>query len=86
MVNEFFIKFTFKNNIEKKNNCEHFERFKSRYHPDECYKRRNEQNQFILNRLDVFMELMRAGWLDDVSVEYDKSKELIRFLDAGSFI
>jgi hypothetical protein len=58
-------------------------RFKSKYHPDENYKRRNEQNQFVLNRLDVFMELMGKGWLDDVSAEFEKSKELTRFLDAG---
>ena len=28
------------------------------------------------------MDLMDKGWLDEVSCEFDKSKELIRFLDA----
>jgi hypothetical protein len=56
--------------------------FKSRYHPDENYKRRREQNQFVLNRCEAFMELMNAGWLNDVGCEYEKQKDLIRFLDA----
>ena len=38
--------------------------FKQKYHPDECYKRRHEQNRCILHRLDVFMELMGKGWLE----------------------
>jgi hypothetical protein len=31
------------------------------------------------------MDLMNNGSLNDVSVEYDKSKELVKFLDAGKF-
>lgn len=57
-------------------------RFKSRYHPDENYKRRNEQNQNVVNRCEVFMDLMDKGWLNDVVAESDKANELVRFLDA----
>lgn len=60
-------------------------RFKLRYHPDENFKRRNEHNQFILNRLDVFLELMNQQWLDNVSIESDKAKDIIKFLDAGNY-
>lgn len=56
--------------------------FKSRYHPDENYKRRNEQHQNIINRVDVFMDLMNKGWLNDISADYDKANEIVRFLDA----
>jgi hypothetical protein len=56
--------------------------FKSRYHPDECYKRRNEQNQCVLNRLDVFMSLMETSLFEKASAEMEKSKDLIKFLDA----
>jgi len=56
--------------------------FKQRYHPDENIRRRNEQNRFILNRMEVFLDLMNNGWLNDVSVEVDCSKELTRYLDA----
>ncbi len=59
-------------------------RFKLRYHPDENHKRRNEHNAFILKRLEVFMDLMNKGWLENVSSEFDKSKEIIKFLDAGN--
>lgn len=58
--------------------------FKLRYHPDENYKRRNEQNQCVLNRLQVFMDLVNSpsNWLENASVEMDHSKDLIKFLDA----
>lgn len=56
--------------------------FKLRYHPDENYKRRNEHNQNILNRLEVFMDLMNKGWLETQSVEFDRSKDITKFLDA----
>lgn len=59
--------------------------FKLRYHPDENYKRRNEHNRFILKRLEVFMDLMGKGWLDNISSEFDKSKDIIKFLDAGKW-
>lgn len=58
-------------------------RFKSKYHPDEYYKRYDEQKKSILSRLEVFMNLYKNGWLDNVLVEVDKSNELIKFLDAG---
>lgn len=56
--------------------------FKSRYHPDENHKRRNEQNKNVVSRLEVFMDLMNKGWLNDITLDIDKSKQLIRFLDA----
>ena len=54
--------------------------FKLRYHPDENYKRRNEQNQCVLNRLQVFMDLINSpsNWLENASVEMDHSKDLIK--------
>jgi len=57
--------------------------FKMRYHPDENFKRRNEHNKFILNRLEVFLDLMDHGWLENKSVESDKAKDIIKFLDAA---
>jgi hypothetical protein len=58
--------------------------FKTRYHPDENFKRRDEHNQHVLSRLEVFMELLNKGALDDISVEFDKSKEITRLLDSGT--
>jgi len=56
--------------------------FKLKYHPDECHKKKLEQNKCVLTRLDVFMELMGKGWLKDLDVEYDKTKELVKLMDA----
>lgn len=57
-------------------------RFKLRYHPDENYKRRDEQNKNVIQRLNVFMELLNKGWLENLSLEIGKSKEIQQFLDA----
>ncbi|CAF0858744.1 unnamed protein product [Brachionus calyciflorus] len=56
--------------------------FKTRYHPDENYKRREEQTKNVVQRLEVFLDLMEKGWLNDLSLDLDKSKEITRFLDA----
>lgn len=29
------------------------------------------------------MDLMNKGWLNDISADYDKANEIVRFLDAG---
>jgi hypothetical protein len=60
--------------------------FKSRYHPDENFKRRDEHNQHVLSRLEVFMGLYNKGALEDIAVEFDKSKELTRLLDSGTYL
>ncbi len=57
--------------------------FKLRYHPDEHPYRYHEQKKAIIKRLEVFMDLYNKKWLDNVSVEIDKTNELVRFLDAG---
>ncbi|CAF3920441.1 unnamed protein product [Rotaria magnacalcarata] len=56
--------------------------FKHKYHPDEYSKRREEQRQIIKKRLDIFMELYRKGYLDDVSIDIENQRTLTRFLDA----
>lgn len=59
-----------------------FFRFKLRYHPDENYKRRDEQKKNVIQRLRIFMDLLNKGWLENLSLEIEKSKEIQRFLDA----
>lgn len=44
-------------------------------------KRRNEHNQHVVNRLDVFMDLKSKGALEGVSCDMEKAKELTRLLD-----
>jgi hypothetical protein len=59
--------------------------FRTRYHPDEIYKQRIERNQFILNRLKVFMDFInsRNVLFENASAEMDHSINLTKFLDAG---
>ncbi|UYV66305.1 SRRT [Cordylochernes scorpioides] len=58
--------------------------FKSKYHPEEYGKRKAEQKSSQKKRLEVFMELMNKGWLDNFSLDGEKSDKILRFLDAGS--
>lgn len=55
--------------------------FRSRYHPDENYKRRTEHNRSVLARLRVFMDMLDSECMDSVQLETIKSKELVRLLD-----
>ncbi|UYV66303.1 SRRT [Cordylochernes scorpioides] len=57
-------------------------RFKSKYHPEEYGKRKAEQKSSQKKRLEVFMELMNKGWLDNFSLDGEKSDKILRFLDA----
>ena len=60
-----------------------FYRFRSRYHPDEFGKRKEEQQASLKNRLRVFMDLLEKGWIDSVSIDVEKSDQIIRLLDAA---
>ncbi|CAF0989122.1 unnamed protein product [Adineta ricciae] len=57
--------------------------FKYKYHPDEFPKRREEQRQIVKKRLDIFMDLYKKGYLNDVSLDSDSQHALTRFLDAA---
>ncbi|XP_076354996.1 arsenic resistance protein 2 isoform X4 [Tachypleus tridentatus] len=56
--------------------------FKSKYHPEEWGKRRADQLSALKRRLDVFKELFQKGWVDAVSIDVEKSDQIIRLLDA----
>uniref|UniRef100_T1JCQ9 Serrate RNA effector molecule homolog n=1 Tax=Strigamia maritima TaxID=126957 RepID=T1JCQ9_STRMM len=55
--------------------------FKSKYHPEECGKRLTDQMSGLKKRLQVFMELMDKNMMD-VSIDADKSDEIVKILDA----
>ncbi|XP_064473605.1 serrate RNA effector molecule homolog isoform X5 [Ornithodoros turicata] len=69
-LNEFFV------------NHKEEEWFKSKYHPEECGKRKAEQAAGLSRRLDVFLRLQEAGWIDAVSIDVEKSDKIVRLLDA----
>lgn len=60
-------------------------RFKSKYHPEEYAKRQEEIRASLRNRLKVFLELQSAGRFNNVSVDVDKTDEMLKVLDAGWF-
>jgi hypothetical protein len=56
--------------------------FKSRYHPDESSKRKDEYRSGIKRRLTIFMELYEKGYLENVCVDMDNYESLKKFLCA----
>uniref|UniRef100_A0A131XM75 Serrate RNA effector molecule homolog n=1 Tax=Hyalomma excavatum TaxID=257692 RepID=A0A131XM75_9ACAR len=69
-LNEFFV------------NHKEEEWFKSKYHPEECGKRKTEQINALKRRLDAFLKLHENGWVDSISIDVEKSDRIVRFLDA----
>ncbi|XP_050025923.1 serrate RNA effector molecule homolog isoform X6 [Dermacentor andersoni] len=69
-LNEFFV------------NHKEEEWFKSKYHPEECGKRKTEQVNALKRRLDAFLKLHEGGWVDAISIDVEKSDRIVRFLDA----
>lgn len=60
-----------------------FSRFRSKYHPDEVGKRRQEARGALQNRLKVFLSLMETGWFDNLLLDIDKADAIVKMLDAG---
>lgn len=58
-------------------------RFRSKYHPDEVGKRRQEARGALQNRLKVFLSLMESGWFDNLLLDIDKADTIVKMLDAG---
>lgn len=63
--------------------CHDFFRFKSKYHPEECGKRNDEARKALKKRAEVFSKLFNIGKVEQVSVDLDKSTEMVKLLDAG---
>lgn len=58
-------------------------RFRSKYHPDEAGRRKQEAHNALQNRLNVVLYLMENGWLDNLQLDIDKANAIIKVLDAG---
>uniref|UniRef100_A0A0G2JDN3 Serrate RNA effector molecule homolog (Arabidopsis) n=1 Tax=Mus musculus TaxID=10090 RepID=A0A0G2JDN3_MOUSE len=57
--------------------------FRSKYHPDEVGKRRQEARGALQNRLKVFLSLMESGWFDNLLLDIDKADAIVKMLDAA---
>ncbi|XP_014488480.1 PREDICTED: serrate RNA effector molecule homolog isoform X2 [Dinoponera quadriceps] len=56
--------------------------FKIKYHPEESVKRKDEQVSALKKRVEVFLEMLKLGEIDKVSVDADQADVLLRLLDA----
>ncbi|XP_046429120.1 serrate RNA effector molecule homolog isoform X1 [Neodiprion fabricii] len=56
--------------------------FKIKYHPEESVKRKDEQISALKKRVEVFLEMLRLGEIDKVSVDADQADALLHLLDA----
>ena len=59
-------------------------RFKSKYHPEEFEKRQDEVRCALKRRCDVFFELMKKGYMDQVTCDTEQHDVIVKLLDAGT--
>nr|XP_042702924.1 serrate RNA effector molecule homolog [Chrysemys picta bellii] len=57
--------------------------FRSKYHPDEAGKRKQEAHGALQNRLSVFLYLMDNGWFESLQLDIDKANAIVKMLDAA---
>jgi len=60
-------------------------RFKSKYHPEECEKRQDEVRHALKRRCEVFFELMKKGFMDNVTCDTEQHEGIVKLLDAGMY-
>lgn len=61
-------------------------RFRSKYHPEEAGRRKQEAQNALQNRLHVFLYLMDSGWFEGLQLDIDKANAIIKVLDAGRWL
>uniref|UniRef100_A0A8C5QR21 Serrate, RNA effector molecule n=1 Tax=Leptobrachium leishanense TaxID=445787 RepID=A0A8C5QR21_9ANUR len=57
--------------------------FRSKYHPDEVGRHKQECQVALRNRLDSFLYLTDNSWLDEIQLDMDKAPAIIKVLDAA---
>ncbi|XP_056018569.1 serrate RNA effector molecule homolog isoform X2 [Ostrea edulis] len=57
--------------------------FKTKYNPDECEKRHKEVKKALQHRCSVYMELLDSGRIEATWVDFEKSDEVVKLLDAA---
>ncbi|XP_078393111.1 serrate RNA effector molecule homolog isoform X1 [Cetorhinus maximus] len=57
--------------------------FRSKYHPDEAGKRKQEADYGLRTRLSVYCYLMEHSWFDGLSLDIDKANIIMKALDAA---
>ncbi|XP_069806081.1 serrate RNA effector molecule homolog isoform X3 [Dendropsophus ebraccatus] len=57
--------------------------FRSKYHPDEVGRHRQESQAALRNRLNAFLYLMENSWLSEIQLDMEKAPAIIKVLDAA---
>ncbi|XP_053908712.1 serrate RNA effector molecule homolog isoform X2 [Cuculus canorus] len=57
--------------------------FRSKYHPDEAGRRKQEAQAALRNRLNVFLYLSDNGWFDNLLLDIDRAPAIVKTLDAA---
>ncbi|XP_066841336.1 serrate RNA effector molecule homolog [Anser cygnoides] len=57
--------------------------FRSKYHPDEAGRRKQEAQAALRNRLNVFLYLSDNGWFDNLLLDIDRANAIVKTLDAA---
>nr|XP_058954970.1 serrate RNA effector molecule homolog B-like isoform X2 [Pocillopora verrucosa] len=56
--------------------------FRMKYHPKEMALKQKEYKKSMQRRLSVFLNLLKSGRADDISLDIDNSEAIIKLLDA----
>ncbi|KAK3089966.1 hypothetical protein FSP39_008080 [Pinctada imbricata] len=57
--------------------------FKTKYHPEECSKRQEEVTAALQKRCNVFLGLLESDRIEYVSVDFERTEDLVKLLDAA---
>ncbi|XP_040271270.1 serrate RNA effector molecule homolog isoform X3 [Bufo bufo] len=57
--------------------------FRSKYHPDEVGRHRQESQAALRNRLNAFLYLMENSWMNELQLDMEKAPAIIKMLDAA---
>ncbi|KAM3723165.1 Serrate RNA effector molecule [Dirofilaria immitis] len=55
--------------------------FRLKYHPEDSGRRKTEQRENVLRRLEIFQNLHDEGFIDKLQIDYDFAPEIIRIMD-----
>ena len=58
-------------------------RFKFKYHPIEANKRTEEIRAGLKKRLETFVDLLNAGYMENVSLDANAGEDVLKLLDRG---
>lgn len=56
-----------------------------KYHPEDSGRRKADQKENVLRRLEIFQNLHDEGYIDKLQIDYDYAPEIIRIMDIRQY-